>query len=73
VSVELRPVENDVDVEAWLHVRRVVLPNESAVSAELFRARSKPEHLHLLPRSTAVYPLEIQGRADFATAEAGRQ
>jgi hypothetical protein len=48
VSVELRPVETDADVEAWLHVRRVVLPNESAGTVEQFRARATPGRLCLL-------------------------
>ena len=39
MSIELRPVESDADVEAWLHVRRVVLPNESAGTVEQFRGR----------------------------------
>ena len=35
----------DADVEEWLHVRRVVLPNESAGTVEQFRGRQKPEQL----------------------------
>lgn len=46
--IAVRPVESDEDVEAWLHVRRVVLPNESAGRVELFRERAKPEQLHVL-------------------------
>jgi GNAT superfamily N-acetyltransferase len=46
--ITLRPVESDDDVEAWLHVRRVVLPNESAGTVELFRQRAKPDRLSLL-------------------------
>ena len=48
MTVELRLVESDADVEAWLHVRRVVLPTESAGTVELFRRRARPEQLHLL-------------------------
>jgi hypothetical protein len=40
--IAVRPVESDEDVEAWLHVRRVVLPNESAGTVEQFRERTKP-------------------------------
>jgi GNAT superfamily N-acetyltransferase len=46
--LEIRPVESDVDVEAWLRVRRVVLPNESAGTVEQFRARAKPDQLYVL-------------------------
>jgi mycothiol synthase len=48
VTVALRVVESDADVEAWLHVRRVVLPNESAGTVAQFRGRQKPEQLALL-------------------------
>jgi GNAT superfamily N-acetyltransferase len=48
LSIELRVVETDADVEAWLHVRRVVLPNESAGTVAQFRGRQKPEQLALL-------------------------
>ncbi len=48
MTVEVRAVESDADVEAWLHVRRVVLPNESAGTVEQQRARMKPEQLLLL-------------------------
>jgi mycothiol synthase len=44
----IRPVVTDDDVEAWLHVRRLVLPNESAGTVEQFRGRQKPEQLALL-------------------------
>ena len=44
----IRPVETDTDVEEWLHVRRVVLPNESAGTVEQFRARATPGRLCLL-------------------------
>jgi GNAT superfamily N-acetyltransferase len=46
--VEIRPVASDDDIEAWLRVRRVVLPNESAGTVEQFRARAKPEQLYVL-------------------------
>lgn len=48
MSIELRAVESDADVEAWLHVRRAVVPNESAGTVDLFRARATPERLFLL-------------------------
>jgi mycothiol synthase len=43
--IAVRPAETDSDLEAWIHVRRVVLPNESAGSVELLRARARPERL----------------------------
>jgi GNAT superfamily N-acetyltransferase len=48
--IVVRPVESDEDVEAWLGVRRGVLPDESAGTVELFRERAQahPEHLYLL-------------------------
>ena len=48
MSVPIRPVESDADVEAWLQVRRVVLPNESAGTIEQFRSRERPDQLCLL-------------------------
>ena len=45
--ITLRPVETDEDVEAWLHVRRVVLPNESAGTIEAFRERADAHPKHL--------------------------
>ena len=48
MSLRLRRVETDADVEAWLHVRRVVLPNESAGTVAQFRGRQRPEQLALL-------------------------
>jgi GNAT superfamily N-acetyltransferase len=46
----IRPVDSYADVEAWLHVRRVVLPRESAGTVALFRERWRehPEQLPLL-------------------------
>jgi mycothiol synthase len=46
----VRPVVSDADVEAWLLVRRVVLPRESAGTVALFRERwqEHPEHLPLV-------------------------
>jgi hypothetical protein len=48
--IAVRPVESDEDVEAWLHVRRAVVPHESAGTVEPFRERARvhPEHLYLL-------------------------
>jgi mycothiol synthase len=48
VEIAIRPVESDADVEAWLGVRRAVLPNESAGTVEDFRARQRPDQLYVL-------------------------
>ena len=50
----IRAVETDADIEAWLQVRRVVLPNESAGTVEQFRARRRPEQLALLAENDGV-------------------
>jgi GNAT superfamily N-acetyltransferase len=41
--IVVRNAETDADLEAWIHVHRVVLPNDSAGTIELHRAREKPE------------------------------
>jgi mycothiol synthase len=46
--IRIRPAESDADLEAWIHVRRLVEPGESAGTVELLRAREKPERLLLL-------------------------
>jgi mycothiol synthase len=46
--IRLHPAKTDADLEAWIHVRRVVAPNDSAGTVELHRAREKPERLLLL-------------------------
>jgi RimJ/RimL family protein N-acetyltransferase len=47
-SVELRRAETDADLEAWIYVRRVVLPNESAGTVADLGGGAKPERLLLL-------------------------
>jgi mycothiol synthase len=46
--IRVRPAETDLDLEAWIGVRRAVAPNDSAGTVELHRAREKPERLLLL-------------------------
>jgi mycothiol synthase len=46
--IEIRRAETDADLEAWIHVRRVVVPNESAGTVENLRASGKPDRLLLL-------------------------
>jgi mycothiol synthase len=67
--IAVRPVESDEDVEAWLHVRRVVLPNESAGTVELFRerARAHSEQLYVLAeRDGRLAGSGIAGMSDAA-------
>jgi GNAT superfamily N-acetyltransferase len=47
--IAVRPAETDADFEAWIHVRRVVLPNESGGTVEALRERvASPEYLLVL-------------------------
>jgi mycothiol synthase len=46
--ISVRPVESDADLEAWIRVRRLVLPNEPAVTVEQMRALESPRRLLLL-------------------------
>lgn len=46
--ITIRPATTDADIEAWIHVRRVVLPDESAGTVADQRARESEERLLLL-------------------------
>ncbi len=46
--IELRTVETDGDLEAWIAVRRRVLPDEPAATMEQMRSLEAPERLLLL-------------------------
>jgi mycothiol synthase len=46
--IELRACETDADLEAWLGVRRAVLPAERPPSLEEVKSFTKPDDLHLL-------------------------
>ena len=46
--IRLREARTDADLEAWIGVRRAVLPNESGGTVELLRAQERPERLLLL-------------------------
>jgi mycothiol synthase len=46
--ISVRPVQSDADLEAWIRVRRLVLPNEPAVTVEQMRALEAPDRLLLL-------------------------
>jgi mycothiol synthase len=41
--IRVREAETDADLQAWIDVRRVVLPNESGGTVEQLRARETPE------------------------------
>jgi mycothiol synthase len=40
MSIEVRRAESDADLEAFIRIRRTVLPNESGGSVEIFRAEA---------------------------------
>jgi mycothiol synthase len=40
--IEIRPAESDADLQAWIDVRRAVVPTESAGTVEQQRARTAP-------------------------------
>jgi mycothiol synthase len=46
--IVVRPAETDADLEAWIQVRRVVVPDESAGTVEQQRGRESDERLLLL-------------------------
>jgi GNAT superfamily N-acetyltransferase len=46
--ITIRPVESDGDVQAWIDVRRAVVPTESAGTVEQQRARTPPTTLLIL-------------------------
>ncbi len=46
--IEIRPASTDADLEAWLEVRRAVLPNERAPDLDELRSAVKPGDLHVL-------------------------
>ena len=46
--ISLRPCATDADYEAWLAVRRAVLPNERTASLDELRSGIKPGDVHVL-------------------------
>jgi GNAT superfamily N-acetyltransferase len=46
--IEIRPAETDADLEAWLDVRRAVLPNERTASLDELKEGIRPGDLHAL-------------------------
>ena len=47
----IRPAVTDADLEAWNHVRRIVVPNESVPTIDALRAIENPDRLMLLAES----------------------
>ena len=48
MSIEVRVAESDADLEAWIHVRRTLFPNESAGSVERQRELATADRLLLV-------------------------
>lgn len=46
--IHVRRAETDADLEAWIQVRRVTAPNDSAWTVAQFRGRATPERLVLV-------------------------
>lgn len=44
----IRPAGTDIDLEAWIRVRRVVVPDEHVMTVEQLRAEMSADRLHLL-------------------------
>ena len=65
--IALRTVETDGDLKAWIAVRRIVLPDEPAVTMEQMRALEAPERLLLL----AVRDGELAGSGLAARSDTG--
>jgi mycothiol synthase len=65
VSIEIRPVETDEDIEAWRQVRITVLPNERASTVEEIRRAETPEQLMLLAEAEGeLVGSGVAGRSD---------
>jgi mycothiol synthase len=43
--IEVRTAETDADFEAWIRVKRAVVPNESSWTVQEFRERQEPDQL----------------------------
>jgi mycothiol synthase len=50
-DVAIRPAETDADLEAWIEVRQLVIPTESAPTVALLRAEAGPGRLVVLAES----------------------
>ena len=54
--IAIRPATTDADLEAWIRVRRAVLPDESAGTVEGLRSRRAKSGSCCWPSSTASSP-----------------
>ena len=66
--IRVRPATTDADIEAWIHVRRVVLPDESGGTVADQRARESEERLLLLAEldgELVVAVVPVTGRLDL--------
>ncbi len=67
MSIEVRAAVSDADLEAFIHIRRTLLPNESGGTVELFRAQlSNPERrLYVAELDGEVVGHGLVDRSDF--------
>jgi mycothiol synthase len=64
--ITVRTAETDADLEAWIHVRQAVLPNESAGTVEWLRARAAQESAFFLAELDGeLAGCGIAGRSDI--------
>ena len=69
MSIRLRVVNGDADLEAWRQVRIAVLPNERCTTVEWMRASMTPERLYLLAEFDGVLAGSgLGGRSDLGCA-----
>ena len=47
-EITIRPAETDDDLEAWIRIRRIVLPDEPASTVEWLRSEARPDRLLVL-------------------------
>ena len=68
-NLVLRVAESDADLEAWRHVRAVVIPNERVATIEWMRASMTPERVYLVAELDGnVVGSGLGGRSDFGYA-----
>ena len=68
-NLVLRVAESDADLEAWRHVRAVVIPNERVATIEWMRASMTPERVYLVAELDGqVIGSGLGGRSDFGHA-----
>lgn len=50
-DIAIHPAKTDADLEAWIDVRRAVMPNESAPTIATLRAEERPDRILVLAES----------------------